>query len=66
MTDLTVYDLMEALVIAGSEGKHTVVADSTGKILMLISGQEPYQINLNQLAFWCREGRLNEVDSCPR
>ena len=54
MNDLTVSELLEALVESGSEGKNTFVADSTGRILMLASGQEPKHINLEQLTFWCR------------
>ncbi len=57
MSDLTVAELLTALVEAGSEGKRTFVADSSGRVLMLVSGSEPRHINLEQLTFWCREGQ---------
>lgn len=61
MSDLTVNELITALVESGSEGKHTFVADSTGRMLMLKSGKEPRHINLEQLTFWCREGKIDET-----
>ncbi len=63
MNELTVNELLTALVEAGSEGKHTFVADSTGRLLMLKSGSEPQHINLEQLAFWCQSGRTNETET---
>lgn len=61
MSDLTVNELLSVLVEVGSEGKHTFVADSTGRVLMLEPDKTPQHINLEQLTFWCREGRNHEI-----
>lgn len=60
MTDLTVSELMTAL--AETEEKHTFIADSTGRMLVLESGQSPYHVNLEQLTFWSR-GNTTKIGS---
>ncbi len=57
MSELTVAELIASLIEAGSEGKHTFVVDSSGKMLMLTSGNSPQHINLEQLTFWSRNDK---------